>query len=248
MTLPRAHNAGTRPRRGPTAGFTLLEVLAALAILGTALFVLLDAHFSSLSLHDRVREEVTARQLMDYAIAQAEVELLQGRLAGDFEFGNRYPDYYWNYEAILEQADTMVQLFDVIVTVSGPDGSETLDFYSYDTGLGNDIDGNVDMASRQRNTGGPGGGMGRGGMRAGMQQGPYGNLPGGRGGVGARGSTAQSGGRSPRFSGGRGSSASGINDQRTGANFRRGVFARPSGPVRRPSRASGRGFTFGGRN
>ncbi len=246
MTLPRAHKAGTRPRPGPAAGFTLLEVLAALAILGTALFVLLDAHFSALSLHDRVREEVTARQLMDYAVAQAEVELLQGRLAGDFEFGNRYPDYFWSYEAILDQVDTTVQLFDVIVTVSGPDGDETLDFYSYDTGLGNDLDGNVDMASRQRNTGGPGGGMGQGGMRG--QQGAYGNLPGARSGVGARGSGGQAGGRAPRFSGGRGNSGRNVDDQRTGANFRRGVFARPSGPARRPSRASGRGFVFGGGN
>ncbi len=244
MTLPRTHSASPRsPRRKSTAGFTLIEVLVALAILGTALFVLLDAHYSALALHNQVREEVTARQLMDYAVAQAEVELLQGRLAGEFEFGNRYPDYFWSYEAILDQVDTAVQLFDVIVTVSGPDGDETLDFYSYDTGLGNDLDGNVDMASRQRNTGGPGGGMGQGGMRG--QQGSYGNMPGG---VGARASRGQAGGRSPRFSGNRGNSGRNVDDQRTGANFRRGVFARPSGPVRRPSRASGRGFVFGGGN
>ena len=47
------------------AGFTLLEVLAALAILGGAVFVLMNAHFSALAMHDAMVEEVMQRQMLE---------------------------------------------------------------------------------------------------------------------------------------------------------------------------------------
>lgn len=82
------------------AGFTLVEVLAALAVLAIALFVLLDAHFNALRLNSTLNDEVINRELLETAVARAEVEVLLGNLGGGGEFGPRYPDYTWSFEAV----------------------------------------------------------------------------------------------------------------------------------------------------
>lgn len=128
---------GTHNRTGRGAGgFSLMEVLAALAVLGGAVFVLLNAHFTALKLHEVMADEVNMRQLMEIAVAKAEVGVMSGMLSDGGDFGARYADYAWSYDAALAGSDEAILLYMVNASVTGPDDDRTLTFYVYDTGLG----------------------------------------------------------------------------------------------------------------
>ena len=120
---------------GRRHGFTLVEVLAALSILGLALFVLLDAHYTSLKLHDQMTEEVVLRQLTETVVAKAEVGVLTEELSDAGDFGMRYPDYSWSYDAAQAGNDELILLYLVTATITGPSEDRTLEFYVYNTGL-----------------------------------------------------------------------------------------------------------------
>lgn len=117
-------------------GFTLIEVLAALAILGVAMFVLLDAHFSALKLHETMDEEVIFRQLSERTASLAELEVRAGNLSGAGDFGTRHPGLAWSYEALPSGSDDTILLYEVNVTITAPEEDRQLKFFVYDTGLG----------------------------------------------------------------------------------------------------------------
>lgn len=80
---------------GARRGFTFLELLVALAILGASFTVLLSAHTSAARQEARARRLMTATLLAREALAETEVagfpEL--GEEQGDF--GDAFPDYSW---------------------------------------------------------------------------------------------------------------------------------------------------------
>lgn len=122
-------------QRGPMPGFTLLEVLAAVAIMGVALFVLLEAHYAAMNLNVSVSEEVILRQLAETVIAKAEVEVLAGNLTDAGDFGERYADYRWSFDAVEAGSDEMVLLYSVMARVEGPIEERSYEFYVYDTSM-----------------------------------------------------------------------------------------------------------------
>lgn len=124
-------------RAGAQAGFTLMEIMAALAILGMSLFILLQSHYSALSLYESTTHEVHMRELLERAMGMAESQAMGGELSGEGDFGARYGDEYtWRYEAAHAGEDELVQLYEVNVAVRGPDGSERLkSFLLYNPGL-----------------------------------------------------------------------------------------------------------------
>ena len=69
------------------AGFTLVEVLVALAVLGGALFVLVNAHYTALHLHLMTQESVDERMLLESTVARAEMGVCQDELSGSGDFG-----------------------------------------------------------------------------------------------------------------------------------------------------------------
>ncbi len=81
------------------AGFTLLEIVAALAILGGALLVLMDMHYGSMRLFDGARQAVIMQSLAERALGRAEMEVAAGKLEGSGDFGKRYPDYSYTFQA-----------------------------------------------------------------------------------------------------------------------------------------------------
>jgi len=98
-------------------GFTLIEIIMALAILGLSLFILLETQFSSLNLFSDSQDVVTQNMLMDQAIAQAEIEILTGEEEGDGNFGDEYEGYAYAFESELVDEIEFPGLVEVKLTL-----------------------------------------------------------------------------------------------------------------------------------
>lgn len=121
---PAAHNAG----------FTLVEVLAAVAILGGALFILLSTHHSALRLHEEMGRAVERAQLMEQVTGEAEFLVLSGTLSHADEFEGRYAGYSWGFEAtaIGGTEEIPVPFYQVNAVLMTPDGaSKSVTFYVF---------------------------------------------------------------------------------------------------------------------
>lgn len=129
--LIRKANSGLLGLRDGQAGFTLVEIMAAVAILGLSVFILLDAHYSALRLHEVTSADVTRRVLLESVVGKSEAGVLAGKLSDAGDFGGRYPDYGWSYEAAKAAAFEEIPLYRVRVSVAGPEGNEALEFYVY---------------------------------------------------------------------------------------------------------------------
>lgn len=117
-----------------SAGFTLMEVLVALAILGTGLFVLIGAHQSALRLQIESENTIEERQLLEGAVSRAEVAVMTGSLSAGGEFGPRYPGCSWAFDAQNVSSDGQVPLYQVTARLLTPDGEKKLDFFYFNTG------------------------------------------------------------------------------------------------------------------
>lgn len=114
-----------------TGGFTLIEIMVALAILATSVIILLDAHYGSLSLFSQAQDEALMQACLQQAVGQAEVDVLAGKLSGGGDFGARNPDYSYTYTAELVDATQAVPLYHVKVTVTGPLDEAAMETFVY---------------------------------------------------------------------------------------------------------------------
>jgi prepilin-type N-terminal cleavage/methylation domain-containing protein len=116
-------------------GFTLVEVLAALAILGGALFILLNTHYSALRLHEEMASAVLRRELMERVVSDAEFKVLTGTLTEAGEFEGRYAGYSWSFNGTPTGGteEMPIPFYQVVATLRTPEGEEeTLNFYVFD--------------------------------------------------------------------------------------------------------------------
>ncbi len=111
-----------------------MEVLVALAILGTSLFVLINAHFSAMNLLLETAGEMDERMLLESTVARAEVAVMMGNLGASGDFGAKFPGYGWSYQAQQVGVDQAVPLYQVTATLNKPEGSVSLDFFVFNTG------------------------------------------------------------------------------------------------------------------
>ena len=107
-------------------GFTLLEVVVALAILGTAMFILLQTHMNALSARDRQESKVTINHLMVQALGRAELEIATGTLSGSDDFGDRWEGYSYEFDAEYV-GESYPNLYEVTVRIATPE--EAVDAY-----------------------------------------------------------------------------------------------------------------------
>ena len=80
-------------------GFTLLEVMVAIAILGMGLLALLSLHHQSMQSVIAAQQETHAAMLAQVVMSDAELQRYpdDGTTHGDFHelYPNKYPDYSW---------------------------------------------------------------------------------------------------------------------------------------------------------
>ena len=118
-------------RRAHQGGFTLIEVVVALAILGTGMVILLEAQYASLTLFDSAQQEATMSIFLESVIGEAEREVLAGNTEGEGDFGGRFPDYRYTFKANQPDEDNAPGLFEVLVEVHGPIDSREMKFLTY---------------------------------------------------------------------------------------------------------------------
>lgn len=118
--------------RGGRSGFTLVEVLAALAILGGGLFILLETQYVTLRMFSEADEVATFQSLLERAIGDAERAVLTGESSGEGDFGLRYPEYAYSYHAEAIDQTELPGLYEVVVKVMGPEDEVELRLLVYD--------------------------------------------------------------------------------------------------------------------
>jgi general secretion pathway protein I len=105
-------------------GFTLLEVMVALAIISIALVSLLGTHLMSLNLAQKNKEQalmaMLAREKME-EVFSTEFDSINNN-SGDF--GPQHPEYEWEETVNEDETDN---LKNVKLVVSSPAGSLTLE-------------------------------------------------------------------------------------------------------------------------
>jgi len=109
------------PQTKRNAGFTLIEVLVALSLLGVSMFVLLQTHYNAMSTFADVRDASELEFLTAEAIAAAEVEVLTGETRGSGEFPGTDTELTYSFEATDVDTANLPGLKRVLVTVNRPD-------------------------------------------------------------------------------------------------------------------------------
>lgn len=115
-------------RRG---GFTLIEIVVALAILGTGLIVLLESHYGTMNLFVTAQDEANAEFVVGQALATAETEVLSGNLSGDGELGPALEGFSYSFKAEMQDEVETPGLYEVTVTISGPNLDRTVNYLVY---------------------------------------------------------------------------------------------------------------------
>jgi general secretion pathway protein I len=102
-----------------TAGFTLLEVMIAIAILGMGLFALLGLHHQSMQSVIQAQDETRAAMLAQVVMTQTELQRYpdDGNSHGDFNavFPKLYPNYRW--QRLVQETGIFPDVRKVNVTV-----------------------------------------------------------------------------------------------------------------------------------
>jgi general secretion pathway protein I len=89
---------GTGIMQKKTAGFTLLEVMVAMAVLAMALVGVYQLQSQSISLATESRFKTSAALLAQSKMADAEVTAILSNHTEEGDFGPDYPQYSWRLE------------------------------------------------------------------------------------------------------------------------------------------------------
>jgi len=118
--------------REARAGFTLIEVVVALAVLGVGLTVLIESHYATVDLYVRAEDMAMAELAVAQAASQAEREVLSGKKSGEGKLGARFEGYSYEFDAKAMDKTENPGLFEVTVQVEGPNLQKTLTYLVYD--------------------------------------------------------------------------------------------------------------------
>jgi general secretion pathway protein I len=110
--------------RRPKNGFTLLEIMAALAIMATALVALLGTHLTSLDLAYRHKEQTLAAMLAQQKMGESLTIPFDELSSDSGDFAPDHPEIEWEME--VSDAD-IENLKEVRVVVRMPDDTFELE-------------------------------------------------------------------------------------------------------------------------
>jgi type II secretion system protein I len=102
-------------------GFTLLEVLIAIAILAVGGIILIQTQITSIRLWERYRDSVIARELAQQKLAEAELDGFSGDKQEEGEYEGKYAGYAWRLDS---ESTTESGFYEVTVTITCPAGRE----------------------------------------------------------------------------------------------------------------------------
>jgi prepilin-type N-terminal cleavage/methylation domain-containing protein len=118
-------------RRGADSGFTLIEIVVALAILGTGIVVLLETQYGTMSLFVKAQDQANAEFVVGQALAAAETQVLSGTLTGDGELGPSLEGFSYSFSAKIQDETETPGLYTVTVNVLGPELDRTVNYLVY---------------------------------------------------------------------------------------------------------------------
>lgn len=113
-------------------GFTLLEVMIALSILGSAMFLLMESQYGSLVLFSETQDAALMEILAQQGTSLAETEILAGEESGSGDFGEAYLGFTYDYTAVLIDEVEVPGLLRVEFAIHGPDITNEFVFRVYD--------------------------------------------------------------------------------------------------------------------
>lgn len=121
-------------RKSPRAdhGFTLLEVIIAMAILGSAMFLLMESQLGTLILFSDTQDAALMDILAKQGTALAETEILTGKDSGSGDYGESYPGYSYTYQGIFVDELELPGLLEVTFNIIGPESTNQFIFRVYD--------------------------------------------------------------------------------------------------------------------
>jgi general secretion pathway protein I len=107
-----------RPASDPRldGGFTLLEVMIAMAILAISLVAVYQSQSQSISMATNARFLTTASLLAQNRMAEVDAADLQKTASGNGNFGEDFPDYFWQVE--IGDVEGIALLKRIVVTVT----------------------------------------------------------------------------------------------------------------------------------
>ena len=114
-------------RDAEQGGFTLVEILVAMSLLGISMYVLLQTHYNTLIMFSEVHEAAELRMMIEETIGAAEMEVLAGEKSGNGELGEEEEEITYAFEAKEVESDTLDGVWDVHVTIQSP-GMEPYEF------------------------------------------------------------------------------------------------------------------------
>lgn len=123
-------------QKNASSGFTLLEVVIAVAIIVTGFFAVYSLNLRSMSASEVVRFYIKAPQLAQMKIADLDGNLKDSR-GGTGDFGEEYPGYTWKIDEsdvksdLLGQAAANVKKFDIQIILNGGEDSYDVTVYRY---------------------------------------------------------------------------------------------------------------------
>ena len=94
--------------REKEAGFTLLEVMVAIALMGIALTAVLGSQSQGVSLASEAKFNTTAALLAQGKIAEIELATLEDLISDSGDFGEDFPGYLWEVtvrDIVLDEAE-----------------------------------------------------------------------------------------------------------------------------------------------
>lgn len=113
------------------SGFTLMEVIVAMAILSVSAVLLLESHYASLELTADAQTIATENRLFEAAVSFAQIETIAGESRGEGDFGEFYPGYTYAFSSDEVEHDDRSGLYRVDVLFTTPTDQMEQSFFVY---------------------------------------------------------------------------------------------------------------------